>query len=176
MTIRQPGFALAALGLSLVALGCNQRTQDMYRIEVERSCQQCDLRGINLQNQSLGSKYRISVSNQPLSTNPEGLGYAAPVDLTGADLREANLKSANLAEVMLNDAQLNNAELSNANLTDAQLVGADLQNANLRSANLEGANFKNADLQGADLRDCDLSLANMQNADLTGALLDQPPN
>ncbi|WP_204140854.1 pentapeptide repeat-containing protein [Halomicronema sp. CCY15110] len=172
MNICQRGLAIAALGLSVIALGCNQRTQDIYRIEVERSCQQCDLRGINLQNQSLGKKYRISISNQPLSTNPEGLGYAAPVDLTGADLREANFESANLTGVLLNDTQLGDADLSDANLTDTQFVGADLQDANLRSANLEGANFQNANLRGADLRDCDLSVANLRGADLTDALLD----
>jgi uncharacterized protein YjbI with pentapeptide repeats len=141
MNIRQPGLAIAALILGLATLGCNQRTQDYYRIEVERACQNCDLRGINLENQSLGSKYRISVSNRPLSTGPEGLNEAQAVDLTGSDLRAANLKNANLTAVMLNETQLGDADLSNANLTDAQLVDANLQEANLEGANLEGANF-----------------------------------
>jgi len=176
MNIRQFGAAIAALMLGSLTVGCNQRTQDMYSIEVERSCQNCDLRGVNLANQSLGSKYRVSVSNQPLSTNPEGLGYAEPVNLTGSDLREANLRNANLTAVVLNDTRLNAADWSGANLTDAQFIGADLQGANLQGANLEGANFRNANLTGADLRGSDLSVANLAGADLTNALRGRSPD
>jgi uncharacterized protein YjbI with pentapeptide repeats len=168
------GLAFTGLILGVTILGCNQRTQDLYKLEVERACQGCDLRGINLAYQSLSSKYRISVSNQPLSTNPQGLGYAQPVDLTGSDLREANLSHANLSAVVLNDTRLRDADLSHANLTEAQLVGADLRDANLQGADLTDANFQDADLTGADLRDCDLSTANLAGADLTDARRDRP--
>jgi len=174
--MRQSRAAIAALALSFAVLGCNQRTQDLYQIEVERSCQDCDLRGANLQNQNLSSKYRVSVTNQPLSTTPQGLGEAAAVDLTGADLREANFKNSNLTAVILNETRLSNADLSRTNLTDAQLVGADLQGVNLRGANLKGTNFQNANLTGADLRDTDLSLANTDGADLTDVVLNGAPD
>ncbi|MGF1461180.1 MAG: pentapeptide repeat-containing protein [Leptolyngbyaceae cyanobacterium] len=172
MNLRRYGLAIAVLLMGLATAGCNQRTQDLYKVEVERSCQDCDLRGVDLKNQSLGGKYRASVSSQPLSTGPKGLGYAQPVDLTGADLREANFNSANLTEVVLNDTQLNQADLSKANLTDAQLVDADLQGANLRGANLKGANLQNANLTGADLREVDLSEVDLDGADLTDVLMD----
>lgn len=170
MKIRKPSLVLVALALSAIALGCNQRTQSLYKVEVERACQECDLRGVNLSRQSLGGKYRVSVSNQPLSTNPKGLGYAEPVNLTGSDMREANLSFANLSEVIFNDVRLNNADLHEANLRHAQFVGADLSDANLQGANLEGTNFRGANLSGADLRDTDLSTADLTGAELTGAL------
>lgn len=170
MTIRLHLFAIASLMISLVMLGCDRQTQSLYKVEVERSCQNCDLRGVNFSGQSLGGKYRVSVSNQPLSTNPEGLGYAEPVDLTGSDLRDTDFSNATLSEVILNSTQLADANLQNANLEDAQLVNADLRNADLKGANLSGANFQNANLSGADLRDCDLQVANLDGADLTGAL------
>lgn len=174
MNLCRAGLSFTGLILSVAMLGCNQRTQDLYKVEVERACQDCDLRGINLAHQSLGSKYRISVSNQPLSTNPRGLGYAEPVDLTGSDLREANLSYANLSAVVLNEARLGDADLSHANLTAAQLVGADLRGANLQGADLTDANFQDADLTGADLRECDLSTANLAGADLTDTRRDEP--
>lgn len=170
MNIFKPGVAIAALLLSWVVTGCNQRTQALYKIEVERACRNCNLVGIDLANQSLSGKYRVSVTNTPLSTNPKGLGYATPVDLTGANLQDATFASAILVEVIFNKARLANADFSNANLRDAQFIGADLTNVNLQGANLEGADFQNAVLQGADLRDCDLSTANLTGADLTDAL------
>lgn len=173
MGFRKPGLAIAALALGVTAVGCNQRTQALYKIEVERACQNCDLQGINLSRQSLGGKYRVSVSSQPLSTNPDGLGYAKPVDLTGADMRGADLSFANLTEVIFNGTLLNEADLHSANLTDAQFVGADLSGANLQDAQLDGTNFQNADLSGADLRGCDLSKVNLAGANLTDALLEK---
>jgi uncharacterized protein YjbI with pentapeptide repeats len=166
----QAGGAIAALLISWTVMSCNQRTQSLYKIEVERACRNCDLVGINLANQSLSGKYRVSVSNTPLSTNPRGLGYATPVDLTGANLRDAKFTAATLADVIFNDAQLTSADFSDANLRDAQFVRADLTNANLQGADLEGVNFQDAVLRGADLRDCDLSTANLEGADLTDAL------
>jgi len=173
MRFRKPGWAIAALVLGVTALGCSQRTQAFYKIEVERACQSCDLRGVNLSRQSLGGKYRVSVSSQPLSTNPEGLGYAKPVDLTGSDMRGANLSFANLTEVTFNKTLLNEADLRSTNLTDAQFIGADLSGANLQDAQLDGTNFQDADLSGADLRGCDLSKVNLAGADLTDALLEK---
>lgn len=161
-----------AFGVGL--LGCNQQTQSLYKVEIERQCHNCDLRGVNLAGETLSGKYRVSVSNRPLSTGPEGLNYAQPVDLTGSDLRDSNLRDANLSEVILNRTQLANADLSNADLQDAQLVGADLRQANLRGANLSGTNFQDANLKGADLRDCNLQAANLQGANLADALFDQP--
>jgi uncharacterized protein YjbI with pentapeptide repeats len=174
MNTRRETIAIAGIALSFMVAGCNQLTQDLYKVEVERSCQGCDLRGVDFSYQSLGSKYRISISNQPLSTDPQGLGHAKPVDLTGSDLRETNFSHANLTAVVLNQTRLNDANLSQANLTEAQLVDADLRGANLQGANLTEANFQSADLTGADLRDSDLSTANLAGADLTDALLDQP--
>jgi hypothetical protein len=74
MNTRRETIAIAGIALSFMVAGCNQLTQDLYKVEVERSCQGCDLRGVDLSYQSLGSKYRISISNQPLSTDPQGLG------------------------------------------------------------------------------------------------------
>ena len=170
MRIRKPRLAIAALALLVSATACNQRTQSLYKVEVERVCRECDLRGVDLSRQSLGGKYRVSVTNQPLSTNPQGLGYAEPVDLTGSDLREANLRFANLPEVIFNETRLDNADLTNANLTDAQFVAADLSGANLQGAKLDGTNFQDANLSEADLRGVDLSNVNLDGADLTGAL------
>lgn len=170
MAIRKPGLAIAVLALVMTAVGCSQQTQSLYKLEVERVCRECDLRGVNLSRQSLGGKYRVSVTNQPLSTNPKGLGYAEAADLTGSDLREANLRFANLPEVIFNETRLDNADFTNANLTDAQFVAADLSGANLQGAKLDGTNFQDADLSGADLRGVDLSTANLEGADLTDAL------
>jgi uncharacterized protein YjbI with pentapeptide repeats len=170
MFLRKSGWAIAVFTWSVIALGCNQRTQSLYKIEVERACRECDLRGVDLSRQSLGGKYRVSVSNQPLSTNPKGLGYAQPVDLTGSDLRQADLSDASLVAVIFNDTQLANANFSHANLQEAQFINADLSGANLQGAQLDGTNFQNADLSGADLRECDLSAANLTGANLTDAL------
>lgn len=167
--------SIAVLLASLSILSCNQQTQDLYKVEVERKCHNCNLQGVDLSNQSLGSKYRISVSSQPLSTQPKGLGYAQPVDLTGSDLRDANLRSTNLEGVILTRTQLENADLREANLKNAQLVGANLAHADLRGANLQGANFQGTNLTNTDLRDTDLTSATFERANLADAMVDNAP-
>lgn len=162
-------FGLLSAGLVILIVSCTQQTQDLYKIEIERACHECDLRGINLSGETLGGKYRVPLSNSPLSTDPEGLNYAEPVDLTGSNLEGANLSRADLSEVVFNQTNLSSANLSEANLTDAQLIGADLQQADLQGAILENADLSRADLRGADLQDAKLSGANFTDARLDEA-------
>lgn len=150
--------------LSLLVVGCSQQMQDVYKIEIDRACRGCDLQGINLSGESLGSKYRLPLRNGPLAVGPEGLNYVGPVDLTGANLQNANFSWANLRQVIFNQANLTAANLAQTNLEEAQFVEANLSQADLQGADLRGAN-----LQGANLRGANLSGANLQDANLTGA-------
>ena len=161
-------WAIAAVLLTLA--GCSQQAQDLYKVEIERSCQNCTLQGLNLAGQNLSAKYRVPLRNTPLSTGPEGLNRAAPVDLTGSNLRRANLSNADLFEVVLNQTNLREADLSGANLNAAQLVEADLSGANLQNARLQDANLQEANLTRADLSDANFEGADLTGADLTDAL------
>jgi uncharacterized protein YjbI with pentapeptide repeats len=166
-------WAIAPLIVAMIGLGCSQRDQDLYAIEVDRACLNCDLRGVNLPGENLSSRYRISITSSPLATGPDGLSEVAPVDLSGSNLQEANLRRANLFQVMLTETNLAYADLSETDLKEAQLDHANLSHANLRDANLQGANLRNANLTHADLRGTNLQEANLTGADLTEILVDE---
>ncbi len=154
-------------GFSLTS--CSKTSQNLYRLELERECIECNLEGVNLSRENLGLKYRIPSSSSPLSVTPFGLDKATPVNLTKANLANANFFQADLSGIILQEANLINANLSESDLEEAQLNLANLQGANLENANLQEANLENANLQGADLRGVNLQGANLENANLQGA-------
>ena len=151
------GFYLTSLFLG----GCSQTTNNLYRLELERECVECNLEGVNLSKEDLGVKYRIPRSSKPLSVPPFGLEEAKPVNLTRANLTKANFFQADLSGVIFNKADLKQANLSETNLEEAKLQGANLQNANLQKANLQGADLEGANLKGTDLRGVNFKETNL---------------
>ena len=154
--------------ISLFLGSCSQTTNNLYRLELERECVECNLEGVNLSKEDLGVKYRIPRSSKPLSVPPFGLEEAKPVNLTKANLTKANFSQADLSGVIFNEANLKQANLSETNLQEAQLKEANLQGANLQKANLEGADLEGANLKGTDLRG-----VNFKETNLTDIITDE---
>ncbi|MEM8779004.1 MAG: pentapeptide repeat-containing protein [Cyanobacteria bacterium P01_G01_bin.49] len=154
--------------LTSLCLGCSQQTKNLYRLELERACVDCNLKGVNLSKQNLGTKYRLPRGSSPLSVTPFGIEEAEPVDLTRANLTDANLFQADLTSVIFNEANLQQANLSETDLQEAQLKDSNLQAANLQQANLNKANLFGANLQGADLRG-----AKLEETNLTGIITNE---
>jgi len=170
--------ALVIVLVSFAGWSCSPRAQDLYQIELKRQCVECDLREINLAGENLSGRYKVSVRTPPLSTTPDGLDLADPVDLTRANLEAANLRRSILQGVILTDSNLSQADLSRADLRESQLSGANLresslERANLQGANLQGADLENANLQRADLRGADLRHANLSGTNLTDVRTDE---
>ena len=119
--------AIAALLLSSgLTAAIAVEYQDIKKLQSGGYCQQCDLQGAVLVQETL----------------------------MGAQLEEANLSEANLSLASLHLANLGGANLQNTNLLGAKLVGANLSYANLRSANLVNAvlldvNWNGAETEGA---------------------------
>ncbi|MDB5868389.1 MAG: pentapeptide repeat protein, partial [Polaromonas sp.] len=118
------------------------RMETVQIIVSTKSCEQCNLAGIDLSQSDLsnGKFYGANLNNAHLShSNLAGadLRYAS---LQGAQLPNANLDSANLCAANLNAAP---SSAGSSNVA-ANLNGAYLRNASLYGSNLAGANFSNA--------------------------------
>ncbi|MDB5932439.1 MAG: pentapeptide repeat protein [Polaromonas sp.] len=117
-----------------------------------KSCEQCNLAGIDLSNTDLsnGKFYGANLNNARL-------GHA---NLSGADLRYASLQGAQLPNANLDAANLCSASLNAApssagsSNVAANLSGAYLRNASLYASNLTGANFSNASFYSASQGAC----------------------
>ena len=151
-------------------------TNDLERLQQTNSCENCDLKEVNL----------------------------AGANLEGANLQGANLENANMSDAKLSGAVLFKANLEDANLSGAelsvilkQLLGTmsihctDLREANLSGANLSHANLrikipvgsrwivpggtrlKTQDICNPALSQANFSRANLKDAELEGIELNQ---
>lgn len=115
------------MGGNIALAGNPDHVQRLLRT---KSCESCDLSGVNLTN----------------------------YDLSQAKLRGANLTGANLTGVIFVQADLAGADLSYADLSNGVFNGANLSRANLRfsnltNASLQGVKAKEAfDISGATLQ------------------------
>ena len=106
-------FAMNGLTASAQAYDAS----DLHRLLATNTCQNCDLRGINLKR----------------------------ARLHGADLRGSDLTDSYFYRVNLHDAQLQGATLTGTFMKRVNLQGADFSHANLDDAIIIGSNLSHTD-------------------------------
>ncbi|MDJ0948742.1 MAG: pentapeptide repeat-containing protein [Alphaproteobacteria bacterium] len=145
---------------------------DIIRLQQARECFRCDLRGIDLSQQSWirtnlmeSTMSGAKMAGINLEDSNLDLVKMKGADLTGARLRFSIMGRADLRGVSLRGADLVGALLKYSDLRDADLSGANLSAANLAQSNLTGAR-----LTGANMFNVKMQGANLSGADLTGTL------
>ncbi|NJK36332.1 MAG: pentapeptide repeat-containing protein [Oscillatoriales cyanobacterium RM2_1_1] len=135
-------FTSLILGASTVIAQSNSIDPTAFLNGKSRSCQGCDLRGVDLSNSR-----RVN-----------------------AQLRQANLSEANLSNGYFEGAFFTCANLAKADLSNAKFPFANFVDADLRGANLQGADLSRTDLSGAIVDQTTvLTDANLEGAKLWDA-------
>jgi uncharacterized protein YjbI with pentapeptide repeats len=135
VTSRSIGLIISLGAIFYLSPASSQNRSDLDRLLVDKDCQKCDLRQVNLN------------------------GF----DLGGAQLQGSNLAGSSLRGTILIGANLSGASFEDADLTGGVLTAANLNGTSFRFANLENvvlyrakAKPKPADFSGAILKQTQL--------------------
>lgn len=135
--------AIVAIGVATTAHAYDP--DDLRKLQIDKSCNGCDLEGANLHGMSL----------------------------RGAQLRWTNLSNANLNNVDLSDADLIGSNLTRARLSQTRFNNAILQGVQFSGTDLSSAEFRNADLRWSLMEhldiDTDPQSLDMMTAKMEGA-------
>jgi uncharacterized protein YjbI with pentapeptide repeats len=135
--------------------------EDLRILNQDKSCYQCDLRGVVLSGRIL---HIARLGNSDLTDARLDRIEAYEADLSGADLTNADLSGARMLFSIFVKTNL-----TKANLGDAMLAVTDMRQAIMAGANLSRANFGSADLRGVDLTGAFLYRTILYRTKLIGA-------